>query len=127
MGNLSPHISRHEVACKCGCGMCGADKELIAVIEDCVAHFELRQKKRLPVHFNSWCRCWEHNKDVGGLPDSYHPKAIAVDFWIKSIPDDSVADYLEAKYPNKYGIGRYKGRTHLDVRKLKARWAVDTF
>jgi hypothetical protein len=38
------------------------------------------------------------------------------------VHDDKVADYLEEKYPDKYGIGRYIGRTHLDIRKTKARW-----
>jgi hypothetical protein len=46
-----------------------------------------------------------------------------MDFWIKDVHADDVADYLESKYPSKYGIGRYVGRTHVDVRSDKAyRW-----
>lgn len=35
---------------------------------------------------------------------------------------DDVANYLEKKYTKKYGIGRYKSRTHIGVRHTKARW-----
>ena len=33
-----------------------------------------------------------------------------------------VADYAETLLPNTGGIGRYKGFTHVDVRKKKSRW-----
>ena len=71
---------------------------------------------------NSWCRCVKWNKEVGGKPNSYHVKAMAADFWLPSVPAGTVADYLETKYPDAYGIGRYPGFTHIDVRADRARW-----
>jgi hypothetical protein len=38
------------------------------------------------------------------------------------VTSDDVAEWLERVFPNKYGIGRYKGRTHIDTRRGKARW-----
>ncbi len=123
MGDLSKHVSRHEVACKCGCGMASADIELVNVIEECVAYFEGIELRRLYVTFTSWNRCVEYNDTLPNASfTSRHPKGIAVDFTIGGIHDDDVADYLEEKYPNTYGIGRYVGRTHLDMRVIMARW-----
>jgi len=122
MGDLSNHLSRHEVGCKCGCGFDAADTELIDVLEHVMNHFETLKAGRLKLFINSWNRCEKHNKFVGGAPSSKHVKGTACDFRVENIHEDEVADYLESEYPNKYGIGRYDGRTHVDVRKTKARW-----
>jgi len=112
------HFKRSEFACKCGCGFAAMDSELLEVLEDVRAHFNS------PIKINSGCRCIEHNKAVGGSPNSMHTKGMACDFVVLNLGEnqDAVADYLESKYPDKYGIGRYLGRTHVDVREGKARW-----
>ena len=38
------------------------------------------------------------------------------------ISADKVAEYFIELFPASHDIGRYKGRTHIDVRKQKARW-----
>jgi len=113
------HFSRKEFECKCGCGFAAMDSELLEVLEDVREHFGS------PIIITSGCRCPSHNAQVGGMPNSFHTKGMACDFKVKSLGEnqDTVADYLEAKYPNKYGIGRYIGRTHIDVRPNgPARW-----
>lgn len=122
MGNISKHISAKEVVCQCGCGFDSVSPRLIEAIEDCAAHFEGEKGRRLPVIFTSWNRCFDHNASIGGADRSQHCTGSAVDFRINGIEDDDVAGYLEGKYPDSCGIGRYKGRTHLDVRKNRARW-----
>ena len=123
MGNLTSHVSRHELACRCGCGFDAVDLELAGVIEDCVSHFEAVVGHRLAVHFNSGNRCAGYNGTVNGAAaGSQHTKGIACDFRISGVPADTVADYLEGRFPDRYGIGRYMGRTHIDVRLGMARW-----
>ncbi len=125
MGDISEHFNRSEFACKCGCGFDAVDVELLLVIEDARVHFNK------PCHINSGCRCREHNEAVQKAANSnyvpyssksIHMKAKAADIWFDAVHPDNVAKYLEEKYPDKYGIGRYNGRTHVDVRMGKARW-----
>lgn len=116
MGDLSEHFDRKEFACQCGCGFDSVNPELITVLED------VRMFFKSSVHINSGCRCKKHNAKVGGEPNSQHILGNAADIVVKGIKESEVASYLEKKYPNKYGIGRYKGRTHIDVRQKKARW-----
>ncbi len=119
------YFQRSEFACKCGCGFDIVDYELAEAMDDVREHFNA------PVIIISGNRCESHNEkvqkrhNVSYVPftsKSKHKDAIACDFKVVGVHEDDVADYLEKKYPNKYGIGRYRGRTHLDVRPNKARW-----
>ena len=101
--------------------------------------------ERVAIHINSGYRCLEHDaavkgkkpEDFNGIKKSEHIWGIAADFWLEyvlleqdsknrqtriKISDDLIADYLEMEYSGKYGIGRYDGRTHFDVRPGMARW-----
>jgi len=112
----SPFFTREEFACACGCGFDVADSELLDVLEG------LRFKFDAAVIITSGCRCKEHNKEVGGSENSQHIFGKAVDFKVENVNADDVAEYLLSEYPDSYGIGRYDGRTHIDVRDKKARW-----
>ena len=126
MGDLSKNLSRYEMACECGCGLICADFELVTVIQDVCDHFGCR------VDISGPNRCVSHNEAVQKkanpdyVPFSSHSTHayghIAADCKFTGIAPGDVADYLEAKYPNKYGIGRYNNRTHIDVRVAKSRW-----
>ena len=143
MGDLTKNLSRHEFECKCGCGYNVVDWDLPDVIQDVVNHFQdIHIDKVLHVKINSGTRCAKHNAFVGGKPESdlipfsgsMHLYGMAADFVIyykkqtrtgmvdEVIHADDVADYLEKRYPNRMGIGRYIGRTHVDTRTNKARW-----
>ena len=126
MGDLTKNLSKREFACQCGkCGLSVADFELVNVLQAACDYFanELGVGK-VSLAINSGNRCKFHNRSEGGSTGSHHtyPKFNAVDFRIGGVSADKVADYLEKEYPDKYGIGRYKGRTHLDTRPAKARW-----
>lgn len=119
------YFTRDEFTCKCGCGFDTVDYELVRIMDDVRAYFNK------PVIISSGCRCKTHNDAVIlkynplykiGTSRSKHMYGIACDFVVVGIHEDIVADYLEKKYPNTYGIGRYKGRTHVDSRYEKARW-----
>lgn len=116
MGDLSKHFSRHEFACRCSCGLDTVDVELLQVLEGVSVHFGA------VVNIHSGCRCPARNASEGGADDSQHLVFKAADIDVAGVSADRVADYLDKTYPNKYGIGRYIGRTHIDVRRKKARW-----
>lgn len=129
MGDITKNLSRYEMACQCGCGFDTVDAELAAVIQECVDHFNRKYPHfRISLKVNSGCRCEDHNKAEGGSPKSQHLKAKAMDFYLydkKSntmIDPDEVYNYFDLKYRDKYGVGRYNGRTHVDVRPYRARW-----
>lgn len=114
---LSEHFYRDEFACPCGCGFDTVDVELVTVLEKIREQFGCHA-----VTINSGARCKEHNAEVGGGEKSQHLFGKAADFVIRMVNEQFVADTLEDLYPDKYGIGRYPGRTHVDVRETKARW-----
>lgn len=136
MGDLTKNLSRHEFACNCGCGLDTADYDLVVALQGLVDHFELIRSKNVTIEITGPNRCREHNETVqkkyspGYVPYSSKSRHMicAVDFklWIKGtkeqIDPGKVADYLEIKYPNNFGIGRYHNRTHLDPRTVKSRW-----
>jgi uncharacterized protein YcbK (DUF882 family) len=117
---LSEHFVNLEFLCKCGCGFGGmpgdVDHLLIDVLELTRMHFDT------PIIITSGCRCERHNHRVGGAPRSKHLTGLAADFKVRGVSPREVADYLDATYPDRFGIGRYKTWTHLDTRNQRARW-----
>jgi len=114
---LSQHFWRREFACKCGCGFDTVDAELIYVLEK--LRYELDESI---IRITSGCRCPEYNAKIGGSPRSQHLKGKAADFVVKNYHADDVSNVFELWFPNHYGLGRYHGRTHIDVRGKKSRW-----
>lgn len=136
MGNITKNLSRHEFACPCSRGEDAVDAELAFAIQESVDNFQaLHPNNAVKCALNSANRCLEYNRSLVdskgrrlSKDDSQHVLYKAVDYYLyldnveNRIPDDDLATYLENKYPDKYGIGRYVGRTHLDVRINKRRW-----
>ncbi len=116
MGDLSAHFSRSEFACKCGCGFDTVDIDLVYALQD------IRDALG-PVTIDSGCRCKAHNIAIGGSAKSQHMFARAADFRVKDVPAPAVQDFVEARWPDRYGLGKYKNWTHLDTRRSRARWA----
>lgn len=125
MEKLSEHFNRSEFACECGCGLDTVDHMLVVVLERLRNHFGV------PIEITGPNRCKEHNETV---QKQYNPRYVpyssktthmdckAVDFKVKDVLPEVVADLLDKWYPNEFGIGRYFNRTHLDTRGNKARW-----
>lgn len=120
MGDLSEHFNRAEFCCHCGCGFGSlrghVSPRLVTVLE------EVRWRFDAPVTIVSGCRCRRHNRAVGGAPSSQHLTGKAADIKVQGVTPMAVADWLDAKYPDRYGIGRYGTWTHIDVREGRARW-----
>lgn len=113
---VSEHFLRSEFKCPC-CDFAAVDAALLAVLEKTRAHFGDN-----PIKINSGNRCQAHNRQVGGAEKSQHVNGMAADFVVKNTSADDVASYLESEYENWFGVGRYTGRTHIDVRSTPARW-----
>jgi hypothetical protein len=110
---LSAHFKKSEFACRCGCGFDTVSPDLIPVLEDLRSHFSQ------PVIINCGCRCPEHNKAVGGAQKSQHMNGLAADVRVQNRTPALVADYLEHKYPDRYGVGRYSGFTHTALKGIQ--------
>lgn len=104
---VSEHFNRGEFACKCGCGFAAVDVELLSIAEMVRSFIG-------PFTPNSVCRCVKHNKDIGGAEHSKHLWGIAMD--IPSKNPLRLFNYLNDKFPDKYGIGIYDWGVHIDVR-----------
>lgn len=118
-GYLSPHFRISEFDCN-HCGHYGdlISMELIRVLEDVRKEFG-------PVVINSGVRCEQHNSAVGGAWNSRHlnKHADAADIVCPNASTKEVREYLLAKYPNQYGIGKYDSFVHIDTRPNgPARW-----
>ncbi len=111
------HFSRSEFACNCGCGFNTVDYELAVIVDDVREYFGQRTT------VNSGCRCETHNKDIGGSEHSQHLLGRAADIVVDNVDAHMVSNYLNNKYEYKYGIGTYKGFTHVDSRSMKSRWS----
>lgn len=117
MGDLSPHFSRREFACKDGCGGDTIDAQTLALLEEVRAHFGV------PVTIHSGYRCDVYNRRVGGARNSQHLLGRAADFSVRGVPAGSVAQWIGARMSGFGGVGRYPTFTHIDTRSgPAARW-----
>lgn len=111
MGDLSPHFSRREFACRSGVQtIIPVDAELLNVLE------ELRSHVCFPITITSGNRTMQHNAAVGGANNSLHLVGMAADIQVKNYKPKQIADLLHGWYPYSYGIGLYEKHVHFDVR-----------
>ena len=116
MGDISPHFSRAEFACKCGCGFDTVDSELLEILEAVRQHFGE------PVTVTSGCRCPSWNESQGGGQTSQHLLGRACDFKVKGVEAVRVFNWCSSMWPEQYGMGCYPSWVHVDSRNYKARW-----
>ena len=115
---MSEHFSKIECACKCGCGFDTVDPGLYDLLET----IRLLAGNK-PLVLTSVCRCKEHNKNVGGVPDSPHTRGTAADIAVnggkrrRQILDAAV-------HAGAAGIGLHKSYVHVDCDHSSARPAA---
>ena len=112
--SLSKHFSRHEFACRCGCGFDTVDIELIELLEVIREHFGQ------PVTVNSAARCLEYNRSIGSRDTSQHVQGKAADIVIRGINPDDVHFFVDEM--DRGGLGKYSTFTHVDVSERRRRW-----
>lgn len=67
-----PNFAMWEIACRC-CGLIILQPKLLLI------QHEVRQEFGEPIRTHSWCRCPQHNAEVGGKEDSYHVVGKGID------------------------------------------------
>ncbi len=133
LDKLTTNISRPEIKCKCDkCDCDTIDYKIVEIWQDVCDHFvHLHRGEKAILSIGSGCRCVQHNRDVGGSPNSQHLYFRAIDgsLIIKQtdgvyieIPSIDIYNYVDAKYPNSLGLGCYPTFVHIDSRSTKARW-----
>ncbi len=108
MGDLSNFLSRHEIACKCGCGLNSMDIETVKLFDEC------RNFVGEAITPSSGARCFEHNRSIGSNDKSQHTKCRAIDLPVKNPKE--LYSYLCQVYPDRYGFGLYETFVHIDTR-----------
>ena len=118
MGDLSAHFSRHEFACKCGCGFDTVDTATLKLLET------IRDTFLEPITINSGCRCAQYNQRVGGSKASQHMLGRAADFVVDSFSPMRVHIIAGNSLGSSGGLGSYSTFTHVDTRSNgPARWS----
>ena len=131
---LSPNFQLSEFQCSC-CSQGTPKQKLVNMLEAIRFVFTDRMTPApVILKISGPLRCEKHNKEVGGAENSRHlvPKhmdgvdiklysAVPTGAWMQVNPDEvfKVADELIG---DEGGVGKYRGRTHIDLRGHRARW-----
>jgi len=76
--------------------------------------------KGAPVTITSGWRSFNYNKKIGGAPQSYHVKGMALDFTVSGISPAEVQKILDPVH--KGGLEYAPTWTHIDIRPENTRW-----
>lgn len=76
---MNNYFNDEEKQCRCNCGKNNADKAFTDKLN------EARELADTPFVINSWSRCDEHNRAVGGSKTSSHLLGCAVDIKTTSL------------------------------------------
>jgi len=113
---ISPYFNLSEFACPC-CNLIMLHPKLLAKL------VELRNNLERPVYITSGYRCFEYNRKVGGIVNSYHCIGLAADIKVKDINLITLLEVCENIDFNGIGLYEKKNFLHLDVRPTKRiRW-----
>jgi zinc D-Ala-D-Ala carboxypeptidase len=120
---ISQHFRSTEFDCRCKRPEC----KLTLVSSVLLLGLEQLRGRAGALSVDSGFRCEAHNKEVGGVADSYHCRGLAADIRAGKLLPFSIASVAESILCfEKGGIGIYRAFVHLDVRGYKARWGSQT-
>lgn len=116
------HVTDHFRLGEFPCPHCG--RLVLLYLPDLCAVLEAVRAKvgGVPLAITSGYRCPDHNKAVGGSPQSQHLLGKAADI-VSSVDPERVADAAEEVLVNRGGVLRYRRQrfTHVDIRPGRAR------
>jgi len=113
---IAPHFNLSEFSCPC-CKRVMLHPLLLEKLE------KLRKVIERPVYITSGYRCFEYNRKVGGVANSYHCIGLAADIKVKDINLIELLGHAEEIDFNGIGFYEKKNFLHLDVRPTKrTRW-----
>lgn len=67
----STYFSKEDLECHCGCGREYVSRDLTDFLDD------LQEEIGTPLELSCAYRCPEHNREVGGVPNSTHVQGLA--------------------------------------------------
>jgi len=113
---VAKYFNLSEFACPC-CNLVMLHPKLLGKL------VELRKILERPVYITSGYRCFEYNRKVGGILNSYHCIGLAADIKVKDINLIELLEVCENIDFNGIGVYEKKNFLHLDVRPTKRiRW-----
>lgn len=115
MRTHSEHFSEEELSCRC-CHQLVIDEDLLQLAET------VRSIVKRPIIVNCAYRCPKHNKEVGGVENSYHTQGKAMDIRVSGMTPANLYNKIMTAYNNDQlpllgGIGIYKTFVHVDTAK----------
>lgn len=109
---MAKYFKESEYACKCGCGRADLSCDMLERLD------AIRELLGRPVIINSGYRCPEHNKKIGGTPESSHMLGYAVD--IKAASSREKYEIISAAMKLEINrIGVYSNFIHIDINPTK--------
>lgn len=115
---ISKNFRVREFACKDGSDPVFIDDDLVNILQQIRDHFG----KAVTITSAFRTASYNSSKKVGGAKYSQHLYGKAADIKVSGVAASVVADFAETLMPSTGGVGRYSTWTHVDVRKVKARW-----
>ena len=113
---ITKYFNLSEFSCPC-CNKVMLHPKLLGKL------VELRNALERPLYVTSGYRCFEHNRQVGGIVNSYHCIGLAADIKVKDINLIELLEICENIDFNGIGFYERKNFLHLDVRPTKrSRW-----
>lgn len=76
----------------------------------------IRQAWGRPLGVTSFYRPEPINREVGGVPNSFHVSGMAVDLYPVGLPLQALYDFLITRWTGGFGDGRNRGFIHIDRR-----------
>ena len=121
---LTKNFNKSEFECKCGCEM---PEEVFLEVVKLAGNLQvIRNFIKKPMTLTNAYRCVEHNREVGGVPNSQHILGKACDIKVKGMTSKELYNTIESLIENGHilqgGLGLYNTFVHYDIRKTKARW-----
>lgn len=130
MGDLTKNLSRYEFESESG-EQIAVDFELVNILQESCDAFSRMLGRPVRIAITSGYRTPEENeKTPGASKNSYHLKGMAADYHLFYYNDAGekvrvkarhLYNYLDRKYPSKFGLILYSNRVHFDVRPTKWR------
>ena len=119
--HYSPHFSRRELDCRCGCDAPAWVEKNLAELATYLETLRAALGVSMTVHCAF--RCPTHNLSIGGAPNGEHPKGTACDFSTKKhTPKQAmkVAEKISRFFEG--GMHAYLWGTHVDIGPGPRRW-----
>lgn len=124
-GNVTEHFKWAEFDCKDGTAV---PEVFLDNVKTVAKQLEVIREAigNKAIYINSAYRTPSHNEKVGGVKDSFHLRAKAVDIRVKGLTTDQLYNVIKGLMDDGTilcgGLGKYKTFVHYDIRGWFSTW-----